>query len=145
MEYISAEEFLKQPKEAQKVFEKWWQPSVGDLFFFNNIVREDDVHQIFDINTNVEFTYVIYDCGTIREVFVKDKVGVMPLLNEGQLRQFIEDNGFKILDISRGKYTDKWYIKISKNDEFDIKNFEGFEDLLQAYWHVACEITKEEV
>lgn len=40
MEYISAEEFLKQPKEVQKVFIDWWKPSQGDLYsdLYNNIL-----------------------------------------------------------------------------------------------------------
>ncbi len=32
MNYISAENFLKQPKEIQEVFLNWWQPEFGDLF-----------------------------------------------------------------------------------------------------------------
>lgn len=31
MNYISAEEFLKQSKAVQDVFMNWWQPEFGDL------------------------------------------------------------------------------------------------------------------
>ena len=41
MEYISAEEFLKQPEEVQAVFLNWWEPSVGDLFNFPEIDSQD--------------------------------------------------------------------------------------------------------
>lgn len=29
MEYISAEEFRKQPVEVQNLFIDWWKPSIG--------------------------------------------------------------------------------------------------------------------
>ena len=34
MEFISAEEFLKQDEEVQKVFLDWWEPSEGDIYSY---------------------------------------------------------------------------------------------------------------
>ena len=36
MEFISAEEFSKQPIEVQEVFIDWWKPSFMDLLFHKN-------------------------------------------------------------------------------------------------------------
>ena len=36
MEFISAEEFSKQPVEVQKFFIDWWKPSFMDLLFDKN-------------------------------------------------------------------------------------------------------------
>ena len=33
MKFISAEEFLKQDKEIQRVFDEWWQPEKCDIYF----------------------------------------------------------------------------------------------------------------
>lgn len=33
MEYISAEEFRKQPVEVQNMFIDWWEPQMYDLSF----------------------------------------------------------------------------------------------------------------
>lgn len=32
MEFITAEQFLKQDKKVQEVFIDWWKPSMGDLY-----------------------------------------------------------------------------------------------------------------
>ena len=36
MEFISAEEFSKQPVEVQEFFIDWWKPSFMDLLFHKN-------------------------------------------------------------------------------------------------------------
>ena len=76
MEFISAEEFLKQGKEVQKVLLEWWKPSVGDLVSDKEGVLKG-VFSIFD-NHHVDTVST-------------DKYKVIPNLVEGQLRQFIED------------------------------------------------------
>ncbi|MBN1059360.1 hypothetical protein [Clostridium botulinum] len=135
MEYISAEEFLKQPKKVQEVFLDWWKPSKGDLF-------TNDITGGFG-------------------VIAQDKLfnnGLIPLLTEGQLRKFIEDKKSGIIDIgyygvSEGGYEIKIYKLDYKKDfvlDDETGRFENYTfeelgtDLLQAYWKVACEIAKEE-
>jgi hypothetical protein len=132
MEYISAEEFLKQDKEVQKVFLDWWKPSIGDLFY--SLDRRYDF--------KIERIEAIFDDSTLFDT-QENKGYYKPLFTEGQLRKFIEDHGFRILEVSRGSYTDNWYIKISNNNEFDIRNSKGNENLLLVYWEVALEIVKE--
>ena len=130
MEYISAEEFLKQPEEVQAVFLNWWEPSVGDLFNFPEIDSQDcrEVEYICSVNRlkTISLTRTI------------------PLLTEGQLRKFIEDKtGYKIdlnyyeinvydLALTEGKTNYFNYLDLGH-------------DLLQAYWKVACEIASSEV
>ncbi|NFO30971.1 hypothetical protein FDB41_11885 [Clostridium botulinum] len=131
MEYISAEEFLKQHKKVQEVFLDWWKPSKGDLF-------ENDLIGGFGAMTgNNEL-----------------KNGLIPLLTEGQLRKFIEDKMNCKISINIGEYGYQFILykfkeTSLKDEEYYCeyyKEFKGFlgTDLLQAYWKVACEIAKEE-
>ena len=73
--YISAEEFLKQPKEIQKVFLDWWQPEEFDIYV-NKELEKHRVTQV-DLEDDVCNYYL--------------SVESVPLLTEGQLREFIED------------------------------------------------------
>lgn len=76
MEYISVEEFLNQPYEVEKVLQDWFiekfkTSNEFDIFNYNG---EDLCYKnILDRNCNFD----VEDC--------------IPLLTEGQLRQFIED------------------------------------------------------
>lgn len=75
MKYISAEEFLQQPKEIQKVFLDWWQPEEFDIYV-NKELEKHRVTQV-DLEDDVCNYYL--------------KTEYIPLLTEGQLREFIED------------------------------------------------------
>ncbi|MBN1079295.1 hypothetical protein FDB55_06885 [Clostridium botulinum] len=145
MEYISAEEFLKQPVEVQKVFIDWWKPSDGDIYWW---IKD----KYIDYSCNFNFMNNT-DVNNLKE----DKE-IIPLLTEGQLREFIEYKTSGIIDIgyygdSEGGYEIKIYKLDYKKDfilddetgRFENYTFEELgKDLLQAYWKVACEIVKEE-
>lgn len=138
MEYISAEEFLKQPKEVQEVFIDWWSKNktISDIATIKINKERWGVHVLSDIDL------VVFEIG-------KD---LIPLLTEGQLRKFIEDKvGY--MDITLNDIADN-----SGNKNYEIECypyilFEGFGDskvfniwadnLLQAYWKVAVQIAKE--
>lgn len=121
MEFISAEEFLKQPHKVQKVLQEWFiekfeTSNEFDLFNYNG---EDLCYKnILDRNCNFD----IEDC--------------IPLLTEGQLRKFIKDNTYCKLNIGTIGNIIKIYEK-----ELDIP-FQT--DLLQAYWKVAIQIAEQE-
>ena len=68
MEFISSEEFLKQPVEVQKVLLDWWKPSTGDLYI-------DDIENI----------YVVLEKQTSQGTWsvLKSKGDILPLLSEG--------------------------------------------------------------
>lgn len=137
MEFITVEQFQEQSEEVQKVFLDWWQPNKGDIYcnLYNN--QQDNV-------------LVINNCQL--EVFksFKDDIKLygIPLMTEGQLRKFIEDKTGCKLDATFFLW-DGYTVEISKKYEeegycISQKAFEHLgEDLLQAYWKVACEIAEQ--
>jgi hypothetical protein len=133
MEYISAEEFLKQPKEIQKVFLDWWKPQMYDLFFRNFT------------NENGFLKGIYKGCIEDNEVLKsanKDN-SFMPLITEGQLRKFIEDRTECKLDIEYFS-TDSvlFRFRIGRKEKKS-HMFYDTKSLIQAYWKVALEIAKE--
>ena len=127
MEYISAEEFLKEDEKVQNVLLDW---------FNANITKYDlvqDENRIMLYKSFLERGYVENDS--------------YPLFTEGQLRKFIEDKTNKRFDI------ELCYQENNRQNEYAF--FEsGYcstkydslgTDLLQAYWKVACEIASKEV
>ena len=78
MEFILAEDFLKQDEKVQVVFLNWWKPSSGDLFQYRKLFNVVD----YCSGTTIQPFYNSY------AVFKKDCI---PLFTEGQLRKFIED------------------------------------------------------
>ncbi|NFI95594.1 hypothetical protein FC961_14560 [Clostridium botulinum] len=123
MEYISAEEFLKQPVEVQNVFLEWWKPQIDSYDIVQHIITEE-----------------ISLAGYYQDFY---ESGFVPLLTEGQLRKFIEDKkGYK-LEISYYSSGYEFYT-VDKGLGF----YERFavlgHNMLQAYWKVAIEIAKGE-
>ena len=132
MEFITVEQFKEQPKEVQKVFLDWWKPSVGDIFIFNT-----DEYDNSDSNIGV--------LGSIKQINItrrsKGKYRI-PLFTEGQLRKFIEDKTGHKVDCCF--YGEKYDINTCEDDGLYIKKYEDIDDdLLQAYWKVACMVAKE--
>ena len=130
MEFILAEDFLKQDEKVQVVFLNWWKPSSGDLFQYRKLFNVVD----YCSGTTIQPFYNSY------AVFKKDCI---PLFTEGQLRKFIEDKtamGTVNVDYFEG-YRIKINISINQSKYYkDLGN-----DLLQAYWNVAVEIAKEQI
>lgn len=133
MEYISAEEFLKQPEEVQKVFLDWWEPSVGDLYSCKNKIG-------FPHSVKRSEDDLIIAVGSY---IWEEKSECIPLLTEGQLRKFIEDKTDSKVEIMYLK--NGYSIRLSKNNPENInKTYSRLGDnLLQAYWKVALEVAKE--
>ena len=128
MNYISAEEFLRQDKEVKRVFLKWWKPSNGDLFWWieDKLIDCCDNQKMFN-NTDIDNL---------------KGIEIIPLLTEGQLRQFIEDKTGGKLQV---EYYDTDILIRVKKDRKEIKSYMFYNnnDLLQIYWKVAIEIAKE--
>ena len=148
MKSISAEEFLKQPKEIQKVFLDWWQPEEFDIYV-NKELEKHRVTQV-DLEDDVCNYYL--------------KTEYIPLLTEGQLREFIEDKTSELAKAQckmKIEYKTKDEIEESKsNSNLSLQSQEGYfiqitstefrggimkfhdlgTDLLKAYWQVACKI-----
>lgn len=141
MEFIRVEQFKEQPKEIQEVFLNWWKCDYGDLYYYNEYPLEYKDFEIIDSDL---------ECDIEGDFDYFKSIGVIPIFTEGQLRKFIEDktecriniifyphDGYDI-EITKPHYTDGYCLTE--------KTFENLgEDLLQAYWKVACIIAKEEV
>ena len=128
MEYISAEEFLKQTKEVQEIFIDWWEPEIGDLFIW---IKNDDEYE-HDLRK-------LECCNSFNIVkMTKDFKGInegdrIPLLTEGQLIKFIEDKTECYISLLHG---DGGYEVITGIENFNTK----LNNRLQAYWKAACKI-----
>lgn len=132
MEFISVEEFLKQPHKVQKVLQEWFiekfeTSNEFDLFNYNG---EDLCYKnILDRNCNFD----IEDC--------------IPLLTEGQLRKFIEDKTEGKVEFYPDVYYGERYYTIMIRDSGcggDDPEFEvDADDVLQAYWKVAIQIAEQ--
>lgn len=140
MEFITVEQFQEQPGEVQKIFLDWWKCDYGDLYYYNEnpLIKYKD----FKIIDN-DLEYEVYG-----DFDYFKKTGVIPIFTEGQLRKFIEDKTGCKLDATFFLW-DGYTVEISKKYEeegycISQKAFEHLgEDLLQAYWKVACEIAEQ--
>lgn len=147
MEFISAEEFRKQPVEVQKYFIDWFleNKSVTDLV-------QVELHPVAEIklysegfqDSKLQFEYKKeYQ---FKGKKINGKYEITPLLTEGQLRKFIEDKTeFPILKIEliNGRYD--IYTQYKAIDNYsDICVYDELgENLLQAYWKVAIQIAEQ--
>ena len=136
MEFITAEQFLKEDKEVQEVFIDWWKPSTGDLFKEGK--GKYALHKAVYVSPNNIGDTDIF-CALSEDRFYK-KEKVVPLLTEGKIRKFIEDKtGAKYIELEH-------YLKTGY--DINVKNmlFEDLgNDLLQAYWKVAVQIAKKSI
>ena len=117
MEFITAEQFLKEDKEVQDIFRNWW-------FKINEL----------KIAFKIDFEDIIFING-------ETKKDIYPLLTEGQLRKFIEDKIKTKLRIIPTNIGYRIIYLPGKGTDLIDKCYEG--DLLQAYWKVAVQIAKE--
>ena len=129
MEFITAEQFLKEDKEVQEVFINWWKPKIGDLFKYNYGYSNIEIINLKSIKEDVEES--------------KYSAHIIPLLTEGQLRQFIEDKIKTKLRIIPTNIGYRIIYLPGKGTDLIDKCYEG--DLLQAYWKVAVQIAKESI
>lgn len=137
MEYISAEEFLKQPREIQQVFLDWWKPSISDLYTRKH--TKGMPYLVWKYEDEC-----ILSTSTISNVW-DEKTDCIPLLTEGQLRHFIEDMTDSTMALKYDRT--QGYNIILHPKENGLGDNIWFpipiHNLFQAYWKVACEIAKE--
>jgi len=151
MNYISATQFLRQSKQVQDVFIKWWEPQYGDLFSWikpsvaiEGYMQNGCSLQILDADNisslhsgNFEETCSNYN--SCKDYYI-------PLLTETQLREFIEyKTECKVeFDCCEGRgYTLYLYSFKQGKREYKyspISNL-GF-SLFEAYFQVACQIAE---
>ena len=146
MEYISEEEFKRQPIDIQRVFIDWWEPEIGDLFTWikNNDEYEHDLRKLECCNS-FNIVKMTKDFKGINE---GDRI---PLLTEGQLRKFIEDKTNSAIQVTWASWS---FGEKGKEDYFEynisfcsknnvsiqsIRNLKA-KNIFECYWKVACEI-----
>ncbi|KIL06927.1 hypothetical protein SR42_15295 [Clostridium botulinum] len=141
MEYISAEEFLKQPLAIQKVFVDWWQPSVGDLIGIKT--------ECIDMSWN---TITKYKVSCVNEDDLFNYNSKEELLDSfkvigGQSYSNKTNASFEINfseDVEPEEYKRCMSMYSNKND-LCIGTYQDLDcNLLQAYWKVACKIASKE-
>lgn len=135
MEYISAEEFLKQPEKVRKVFIDWWKPKIIDLYCDIDAYNTNHIDCILD-----EDKKMVIEIDKKYNYFI-------PLLTETQLRKFISDKGYKYIGINN-------FLELENKETWNIKVFKSMmqfepdiefvaESVLECYWQAAREIAKE--
>lgn len=142
MEFITVKQFQEQPVEVQKVFLDWWKCDYGDLYYYNENPLKYKDFKIIDNDLECE-VYGDFD-------YFK-KTGVIPIFTEGQLRKFIEDKTNGIVKLVQWHIHDSqvskhgYAIDILRKNEYHVTyHYKDLgEDLLQAYWKVACQIAKD--
>lgn len=91
--FITAEEFLKLPKEVQNEIVSWWKPSIGDLFAWNEEANSQYMHEV-----NCCSSVNIVDITTKNKgIELGDRI---PLLQIHHLIEFLEDKTGYVVDIS---------------------------------------------
>lgn len=133
MEFIKAEEFLKQDKEVQEVLIEWWK---------NNINQCDLIY-------NIKFKKIrtLIDADMFNSDFKRNLIlesSNIPLWTEGQLRMFIQDKTKDKYDILYSFGLKKYisFYKYTENENkatYEVENH----DLLKAYWEVAVKVASE--
>lgn len=161
MKYISAEEFLKQPREIQEVFLDNIVLEHGDLY--KDTTDLTAIESLDYINTSEEGTIYHSVKGNM-----SDYSTIIPLLTEGQLREFIEDKTSELAKVQckmkiEYKTEDEIEENKSSSNLIPLQSQEGYfiqitstefiggimkfcdlgTDLLKAYWQVACKIAYE--
>lgn len=134
MEFITVEQFQEQPLKVQKTFLDWWKCDYGDLYYYNEEHLEYKDFEI--INSNLE-------CDLNGDFDYFKSIGVIPIFTEGQLRKFIEDKLDMKIQCEIHPLTLDYIILVKNNSGNKVWMHTGKEDLLQAYWKVACMIAKE--
>lgn len=127
--YISAEEFLEQSEEVQKVLLGWWEDNISILDFYKTrSILCGAIHV-----SNEEQIKAI-------KKFIND---VIPLLNEGQLIKFIEGKKLFIEFNNFGFNKGKQQVCVYKDlGQTEPTYFKEDESLLQALFKAAIEIAE---
>ena len=132
MEFISAEQFLKEDKEVQEVFNNSIKLYIGDRIYH----KLSKKYYIYLGEYNEAFWNVFDLEDKCTSVICKDCF--YRCFTEGKLRKFIEDKtGIKHIELV-------YYSKTGYDIYIENMLFEDLgNDLLQAYWKVAVKVAKQ--
>lgn len=151
MDYISAEEFKKQPEKVQKVLKEYMKEKYvkGDLVVTHHGKSEIVIilESFLDENKRKGYYCITQDKKT--PMWVAEYPNwLTPLLEEKQLRRFIIDKGYKYIGINNFlelENKETWNIKVFKTMAQFEPNFELYGDTtLECCWKTVCEIAESE-
>ena len=151
MEYISAEEFLKQSEKVQDNLKTWVESNFseydlvklvdeGSTLWIDSVIdtRKDDI--------DVGRVFYLGRCICWSSIY---EPNLVPLFTENHLRKFIEEKTNKKVWVSYNlKYCEGQTIIIQLGNDYTEfkKEHECFaittNDLIQAYWQVAIKIAE---
>lgn len=145
MEFIKIDEFQELDEAVQNIFLKWWKPEKLDMFVSHKWTYLLDK---YELDEGMELIKPIY----VSNMWM-DKNECIPLFTEGQLRKFIEEKTNKIVKTVQwtpydcGSSNKGYSIYLLNKDCIGVGNYyENLgEDLLKAYWKVACNIALSEL
>lgn len=149
MEFITVEQFKEQSKEVQKVFLDWYNFDKYDLFYLKWEGAEKKWGATEEIVSGATLNRHLKHLKRANS----NIINTIPLFTEGQLRKFIEDKSNGIVKLIQWHIEDSqiskrgYAIDILRKNEYHVTyHYKDLgEDLLQAYWKVACMIAKEEL
>lgn len=135
MQYISAEEFLKQPKEVQQALVNWWKANESETDLVYLFLSNGDETRLNSVK--------------IQKCNLRAISEIIPLFTEGQLRKFIEDtaqcNSLILYNMYYGDFYQHKVCFSKKRSKLHNIELKRCENLLSAYWKAALEIAKEKV
>lgn len=139
MEFITVEQFKEQPKEVQEVFLEWYNFDKYDLFY----LKQEGAEKKWGVTEEIVSGATLNRHLKHLKRANSNIINTIPLFTEGQPRKFIEDKTGHKVDCCF--YGEKYDINTCEDDGLYIKKYEDIDDdLLQAYWKVACMVAKEE-
>lgn len=152
MKYITVEQFKEQPLEVQKVFDEYPIENTDLACVEYQVIKTSETINKKYIGTYEDVCRYIADLErTIKNMKKVDicNVRIYRLFTEGQLRQFIENKMEGKVEFYPDLYRGEHYYTIMIRDSGcggDDPSIEvNADDVLQAYWKVACLIAKEEI
>lgn len=135
MKYISAEEFLKQPREVQEVF-------LDNIVLEHGLEYGDLYKDTADLTVIESLDYInTSEEGTIYHSVkgnMSDYSTIVPLLTEGQLREFIEDKVESKISIIHEDNKFRIYTDSDLFGEYEKEYSEDY-SILNALWNMAVE------
>jgi hypothetical protein len=140
MEFITVEQFKEQPEEVQEVFLDWYNFDKYDLFYLKWEGAEKKWGATEEIVSGATLNRHLKHLKRANS----NIINTIPLFTEGQLRKFIEDK-LNIKAQFSIHFLTLNYVMITDEDSDKVWVHTGTNDLLQAYWKVACDVAKEEV
>ena len=143
MDFITTEQFLKQPKEVQNVINNSIKLNIGDRIYH----KLSKKYYIYLGEYNEAFWNVFDLEDKCTSVICKDYF--CRCLCERQLRKFIEDKTGGKVEFYPDVYHGEHYYTIIIRETGcggDDPAFEPYaDDVLQAYWQVVVQIAKESI